>query len=111
MMLIFTFTAAIGQTFMKSGAQRLSEHFSIPILIADTPLQIGLVFYCCGAALVVLALRHGELSVLYPVISLSYVWVAILAVTLFHESLTISKVGGIAAIIAGVAVLGRNGSK
>jgi len=110
-MLIFTVTAAIGQTFMKSGAQRLSDSVSLPILIADTPLQIGLVFYCCGALLVVLALRHGELSVLYPIISLSYVWVAILAVVLFHESITPSKAAGIASIIAGVAILGRGGQK
>ena len=106
MMVIFTVIAAIGQTYMKAGASRLSEKISLDILIADTPLQIGLVLYCAGALLVVLALRHGELSVLYPVISLSYVWVAILAVSVFHESMTASKVLGIAAIIAGVAILG-----
>ena len=111
MMLVFTIAAAIGQTFMKSGAARLSERFTLPLLIADTPLQIGLVLYCCGALLVVLALRHGELSVLYPVISLSYVWVAILAVVMFHESMTATKAIGIATIIAGVAILGRGGSK
>src|SRR5579864_5314140 len=101
-MLIFTVTAAIGQTFMKSGATQLSDRVSLQILLADLPLWIGLAFYCCGAALVVLALRHGELSVLYPVISMSYVWVAILAVLLFHEEMTLVKAAGIATIIAGV---------
>jgi drug/metabolite transporter (DMT)-like permease len=106
MMVAFTFIAAIGQTFMKSGAARLGDPLTLTGLLADSPLQIGLLFYCGGALLVVLALRHGELSVLYPVISLSYVWVAILAVVIFHESLTVTKTGGIAAIIAGVAILG-----
>jgi drug/metabolite transporter (DMT)-like permease len=106
MMVAFTFIAAVGQTFMKSGAARLGDAVTLNVLLADTPLQIGLALYCGGALLVVLALRHGELSVLYPVISLSYVWVAILAVVLFHESVTVTKASGIAAIIAGVAILG-----
>jgi drug/metabolite transporter (DMT)-like permease len=59
----------------------------------------------------ILALRHGELSVLYPIISLSYVWVAIAAVLVFHESMNAIKVVGIATIIFGVAILGRAGSK
>jgi drug/metabolite transporter (DMT)-like permease len=106
MMVTFTLIAAIGQTYMKAGAAKLSDKISLDVLIADTPLQIGLVLYCAGALLVVLALRHGELSVLYPIISLSYVWVAILAVAIFHESITISKAAGIAAIIGGVSILG-----
>jgi drug/metabolite transporter (DMT)-like permease len=55
----------------------------------------------------IIALKHGELSVLYPLISLSYVWVAIAAVVLFHESMNPSKIAGICIIMAGVAVLGR----
>lgn len=109
--MIFTLLAAAGQTFMKAGAKLLADGVSVPILLADTPLWIGLGVYCCGAALVVLALRHGELSVLYPIISLSYVWVAILAVTIFHEPMTAVKAIGITTIIAGVAILGRGGSR
>jgi len=60
--------------------------------------------------MMVYALRHGEMSVLYPLISLGFVWVAILSVLIFHEGLSPMKAGGIAMIVAGVAVLGR-GSK
>ena len=59
----------------------------------------------------ILALRHGELSVLYPLISLSYVWVAILSVLIFHETMTPIRIAGILTIIGGVATLGRSGSK
>jgi len=111
MIVIFTFMAAIGQTFMKSGSARLAHEVNLQILLADTPLWIGLIVYCCGAALVVLALRHGELNVLYPIISLSNVWVAIFAVTMFHESMTVVRALGILTIVAGVAILGRGASR
>ena len=59
----------------------------------------------------VVALRHGELSVLYPLISLSYVWVAVLSVLVFGEIMNAYKVAGICAIMAGVAVLGSGARK
>ena len=96
---------------MKQGAAKLSDGFTLSILLADTPLWIGLVIYCCGAGLVILALRHGELNVLYPIISLSNVWVAIFAVTMFHESMTAVRALGILTIVAGVAILGRGASR
>jgi len=111
MMIAFTIFASVGQTFMKTGANRLFENFSLSVLIHDTPLQIGLTLYICGAALAVLALRHGELSVLWPIISLSYVWVAILAKILIHESMSPLKIAGIAVIIVGVAIMGRAGAR
>jgi drug/metabolite transporter (DMT)-like permease len=61
--------------------------------------------------MMVLALQHGELSVLYPVISLSYVWVAILSVVIFHEHMNVFRIAGISVIIAGVAIFGRSGSR
>jgi len=110
-MVAFTIFASVGQTYMKTGANRLFENFSFGVLIHDTPLQIGLTLYICGAALAVLALRHGELSVLWPIISLSYVWVAILAKILIHESMSPLKIAGIAVIIVGVAIMGRSGAR
>ena len=75
--------------------------FLIPSLFA------GYALYGVMTVILVVALRHGELSVLYPVIALSYVWVAIVSVLIFHESMNGFKVTGILMIMAGVAVLGR----
>ena len=55
----------------------------------------------------VLALRDGELSMLYPVIALTYVWVSVLSFLIFRESLPPMKLLGISLIVIGVAVLGR----
>jgi drug/metabolite transporter (DMT)-like permease len=107
LILIFTFLAATAQVLWKYGTIRLGEHPTLPMLIHDVPLFAGLAIYGFGAILMILALKHGELSVLYPLISLSYVWVAILSVLLFHESMPAAKIAGICIIMAGVATLGR----
>jgi undecaprenyl phosphate-alpha-L-ara4N flippase subunit ArnE len=111
MVIAFTLIATPAQLLFKAGAARLKDHLSVANLVADYPLILGLALYGVAAALMILALRHGELSVLYPIISLSYVWVAIAAVLVFHESMNAIKVAGIATIIFGVAILGRAGSK
>lgn len=111
MIVAFTFFAAVAQPLFKTGANRLFANPTLAGLLGDVPLIVGLALYGCGSVLMILALRHGELSVLYPVISLSYVWVALLSVVILHEMMTPVKIAGIAVIIAGVATLGRSGGK
>jgi len=56
--------------------------------------------------LLVLALRNGQLSVLYPIIALTYVWVAILSPMFFDDVLNAPKIAGVAFIVAGVSFIG-----
>ena len=107
----FTVLSAAAQVLMKFGTNHLKLHPSIAGLLTDFPLIGGLALYGVGAALMVVALRHGELSVLYPLISLSYVWVAILSVVVFGEVMNPYKIAGICVIMAGVGVLGMGAHK
>jgi drug/metabolite transporter (DMT)-like permease len=107
----FTVLAAAAQVLMKFGTNHLKLHPSLGGLLTDYPLMGGMLLYGVGAALMVVALRHGELSVLYPLISLSYVWVAILSVMIFGEIMNPYKVAGICVIMAGVGVLGMGSQK
>lgn len=105
-----TLVAAAAQILIKSGANALQS--SSPLaMITNVPLIAGYSLYGVVTLLLVLALRDGELSILYPVISLTYVWVAILSVTYFKESLNAYKVCGVLIIVAGVAVLSRDGKR
>jgi drug/metabolite transporter (DMT)-like permease len=52
-------------------------------------------------------LRDGELSILYPVISLTYVWVTLLSVYFFKERVSALKLLGVMVVVIGVAVIGR----
>ena len=58
-----------------------------------------------------IALKYGELSILYPVIALTYVWVTVLSVGIYHESVSVPKLLGLTAVVLGVAVLGRSTRK
>ena len=111
LVIVFTLLAATAQMLMKAGTNGLKPRPDLIGLILDLatniPLICGLALYGIGTALMIIALKHGELSLLYPLISLSYVWVAILSVMLFHETMNPLKIAGICVIVTGVAVLGR----
>jgi drug/metabolite transporter (DMT)-like permease len=107
LIILFTFFAATAQVLWKYATIALGEHPTPMAVITNVNLIAGLAVYGIGAVLMIVALQHGELSVLYPLISLNYVWVAIVAVLLFNESMNVAKVAGICVIMAGVAVLGK----
>jgi drug/metabolite transporter (DMT)-like permease len=112
-----TVFAAAAQVLMKFGALNPMPRIEmanaaswfgfILALIQNLPLFLG---YCTSAGtalLLILALRDGELSTLYPIIAMSYVWVNILSIYFFHDRMNMWKISGIALIIGGVAWLGR----
>jgi multidrug transporter EmrE-like cation transporter len=103
-----TILGAAAQVLIKIGASNLN-HTSPVAMLTNPPLFLGYALYGISTVLLVLALRGGELSLLYPVISLTYVWVTVLSVTFFRESMNGFKLAGIAVIILGVGVLGRDG--
>ncbi len=100
-----TVFGAIAQILMKIGMRHFSAE---PLaLITNYPLIAGYALYGLNTVMMVLALREGELSMLYPLIALTYVWVTLLSYTLLAEHPNVYKNVGITTIVAGVAVLGR----
>jgi multidrug transporter EmrE-like cation transporter len=112
MLLVFgcTVLGAAAQIFMKFGANRLA-HPGLMGIATNPPLMSGLVLYGLSTLLLVLALKDGELSLLYPVIALTYVWVTVLSLLLLHDRPDLHKLTGIAIIVIGVSVLGWGGKK
>lgn len=110
-LLVFTCTVlgAAAQLLMKVGMSHFQP--TLPALLTNYPLIAGYMLYAISAALLVLALRDGELSMLYPIIALTYVWVTLLSYLVLREPPNLWKNVGIATIVVGVAVLGRGGRK
>ena len=103
-----TILGATGQILMKKGADP-NIHGMLPTIIrifTNFNLFVGYMLYALVAVLMVLALRKGQLSLLYPVIALTFVWVAILSVIIFHETLGPLRIAGITTVVLGVALLG-----
>jgi multidrug transporter EmrE-like cation transporter len=105
-----TLFGAAAQILMKTGANHLA-HPGLSAILTNLPLLAGYCLYGISTVLLVLALRNGQLSILYPVISLTYVWVTVLSVMIFRETLNLYKLTGISIIVLGVAVLGRDGKR
>jgi len=106
-----TVIGAAAQVLIKKGAGSLGPSptiFDAAFAMLFSPsLFAGYAMYGVSTVLLVLALRHGQLSLLYPVFAMTYVWVTILSVLVFHESMNGFKLAGIATIVGGIAVLGR----
>ncbi len=88
-------------------------HFQLDVmaLLTNYALLAGYVLYGINTLMLVLALKDGELSMLYPIIALTYVWVTLLSYLVLHENPNVFKNIGIVTIVVGVAVLGRGGKK
>lgn len=94
---------SIGMVFLKKASSHLHQGF-LHIVNWNSALGVGLfllssVFYLKGIA-------HGQLSVLYPMVSLSYVWALIWAKIFFQERFTKEKFVGLGLVIAGVCFVG-----
>jgi len=121
--LVCTLIIPAAQYLIKLGANQLAaEQHSVHSgsvslqaailgIFTNPSIFSGYCLYGIFTVLFVYALRHGELSILYPLISLSYVWVAIIGLVAFHEAMNPPKLVGIAIIMAGVTVLGRSSTK
>jgi drug/metabolite transporter (DMT)-like permease len=110
-LLVFSCTVlgAAAQLLMKVGMAHFEPN--LMAIVTNVPLICGYALYGINTLMLVLALREGELSMLYPIIALTYVWVTLLSYLLLHEQPNWYKNAGIAIIVFGVAVLGRGGRK
>ena len=104
-----TVLGAAAQILMKVGMRQFQP--DLAAIVTNVPLIIGYCLYGINTLLLVLALREGELSMLYPIIALTYVWVTLLCYFLLHEPPNVYKNLGITTIVVGVAVLGRGGKQ
>lgn len=105
-----TLFGVVAQFLIKTSANSLTV-ITLETLLTNWALWLGLAMYGISTGLLILALRDGELSLLYPVISLTYVWVTILSVLVFNESINVFKLTGITVICLGVALLGKGDSR
>lgn len=98
------FIGGFGPIFLKKGALKFNLN---PLKqIKNGNMLLGILFYALSTLLFIPALKGGELSVLYPIVSLGYVWTTLLAVWLLKEKMSWMKWLAIAIIILGVSLVG-----
>jgi multidrug transporter EmrE-like cation transporter len=97
-----TFLNSVGQYFLKKGVTNVTSLMQL----INPDLIVGFGLYGISAVVLILTLKHGSLSVLYPVIAVGFIWVALMGSFLLHEQITILNWAGIGIIILGVSIIG-----
>jgi drug/metabolite transporter (DMT)-like permease len=115
LVLFSVFMGATGQAILKIGANKLGTIFvsrqvffhDLFRIITTPQVLIALIFYAAGSLTWMKALTRGEFSNIYPMASLSYVFMLIYAYFLFREPITANKFIGIFLIICGVFFINK----
>jgi drug/metabolite transporter (DMT)-like permease len=98
---------SFGAVFLKRGAAHLKDGFW---RILNLELAGGVALFLLSSVFFILGIRRGELSVLYPMVALGYVWTLIWSRLFFGEAFTRQKFFGLGLILLGVFFVGL-GSK
>lgn len=98
-------------TLFTSSGQLLWKWGVDSQAVFNLPLIFGTLIYGLAALLLILALRYGEITLIYPFIASSYVWVSLASSVLFKDSISGLKMAGIALIIVGVVMVCTGGLK
>jgi drug/metabolite transporter (DMT)-like permease len=102
-MILASFFGSFGAVFLKIGAGRIQGLKSV---LTNWRLVLGVAVYLFSSVLYVLGVKHGELSVLYPMVALGSVWTLLWSRLFLGEPLTRSKLLALGLILIGMTFVG-----
>jgi drug/metabolite transporter (DMT)-like permease len=103
LVLFSSFMGSFGAVGLKLGAERMGG--GILKILTNYWLAVGISLYLVSSVFYMMGIAQGQLTVLYPMVSLGYIWALLWARLLFKEKFTVAKVGGLALIVFGVALI------
>jgi len=103
LVLFASFIGSFGAVFLKMGSEKLKQGLG---QLLNYRLALGVGMYLLSSCFFIVALRNGELTVLYPLVSLGYVWTLLWSKLFFKEPLTRYKFAGLFLILIGVSFIG-----
>lgn len=103
LVLFASFIGSFGAVFLKMGSEKLKQGLG---QLLNYRLALGVGMYLLSTCFFIVALRNGELTVLYPLVSLGYVWTMLWSKLFFKEPLTRYKFAGLFLILIGVSFIG-----
>jgi drug/metabolite transporter (DMT)-like permease len=103
LVLAASFIGSFGAVFLKLGAAHTSRNI---LSFLNWRLGAGVALFLASSAFYVMGIKGGQLSILYPVVALGYIWTVLWARLFFGEPFTARKFLGLGLIIAGVALVG-----
>jgi undecaprenyl phosphate-alpha-L-ara4N flippase subunit ArnE len=108
-MFFITFMTSIAQILWKLGADKL--YLDLFAIITNWQVIAGVALYAIAGTLMIISFRGGEVSVLYPIVATSYIWVSFLAVFFLGETMGLFKWVGVFTIFSGIVLIGYGSRK
>lgn len=103
LVILASFIGSFGAVFLKAGADKLERNFLL--LLRNWRLMAGVAFYLASFVIYTMGIRDGELTILYPMVSMGYLWTLLWARMIFNEPFTRNKFTGIGLILGGIVIL------
>jgi drug/metabolite transporter (DMT)-like permease len=69
-------------------------------------LALGFLLYGIGAVFNIISLKGGDLSIIFPIFALNYIWVSFLSAAYLGEPMNMMKWLGIIGIVLGISLIG-----
>lgn len=102
LVVLASLVGSFGAVFLKLGAVLLTNVWSL----LNWRLGLGAGLYVGSSVLYAWGIKNGEISVLFPMVSLGYVWTMVWARLFFDARFTKQKVMGLGIILLGVLCVG-----
>ena len=105
MSLVFTASVvgSFGMVFLKLGSAKLTRSI---FSFLNMHLILGVALFLGSSVFYALGIKSGQLSVLYPMVSLGYIWTLLWSRLFFKEAFTRQKFFGLGLILLGVFFVG-----
>lgn len=107
---VFTIIAAAIVAYAQYIFKKAVPKFKFNIqglvgLLRNRQIIVGAIIYAVGLVFYLLALSSGSLSFIYPAFSSTFIFVILISHFKLKEKITPTRVGGIALIILGIALV------
>jgi drug/metabolite transporter (DMT)-like permease len=99
-----SFIGSFGAVFLKIGAGHLGK--GLASLLKNWRLALGVALYLLSSVFYLIGVSKGDLSTLYPMVSLGSIWTLIWSKLILGEAITRTKILAVAIILAGCVLLG-----
>lgn len=98
------FIGSLGAVGLKAG----SKHVELNVrgLLTNWKLGLGIGGYLISTLFYMTGISKGEISILFPMVSVGYIWTMLWSKLFFDEPLTRWKFAGLGLILAGCVLLG-----
>ena len=101
---ISTIFTTLAQLSFKLGSSSIG--LSLTSFVFNPYIILGFASYAIAALGFTIALKFGELSLIYPLWSLSFVWITLVSMIFLGEYVSTFNWAGIIFIIAGISFMG-----